>query len=591
MDELEIEDEFEDAYETQPSLPTSMDLEAAIQDAKIAVDLFFNNKYDEAWEVLKPWVGSSMYHSLGNAVFHFLEAVLTFEQQSIQRASSALKTSIDLCNYYRKKNTISESIGKIVKKTNYDHYTPEEIHAELCYADSLLLKALLTFIEDETLVSFIKAGFKIRACFSSYKECSNILHTRNWADESHKIHFESGVRMGVGAFNLLISHLPTRIIKLLEFIGFSGSKETGLKELHLGYSLTDGIRHILSVMALLTYHLIALYVLSHSDGDLEFCEEILKSQLKLYPDGVWFLYFKGRLEFMRGNVSESNNWYIRSWKSQNVWPQFHHLCFWELMWTNSVLLDWNETYKYASLLLKESKWSRTIYGYQKSCVLLMVDEEPTQEQQKEIDTIMKNIPKWKQRVAGKSLPMEKFCVKKSERYWAQDKQLVLPIFELMYVWNLFKVLGKKWELCEAVYRVVDRTLRHLDAGKLTLNNTYEADNHGLLFLLKGACLRHMNSPLQAEECLKTVLSLEKRIKEDHYLIPYSMVELGLLMYEQGDQERAVQILEDAKKNYTGYSLESRLHFKIHSALLELNKKSKRGSSDLVENYEACSTHL
>lgn len=591
MDDLDIDDEFEDAYETQPSLPTSMDLQASIQDAKIAVDLFFNNKYDEAWQVLKPWVGSSMYHSLGNAVFHFLEAVLTFEQQSIQRASSALKTSIDLCNYYRKKNTISESIGKIVKKTNYDQYTPEEIHAELCYADSLLLKALLTFIEDETLVSFIKAGFKIRTCFNSYKECSNILNTRNWSGESHKIHFESGVRLGIGAFNLLISHLPTRIIKLLEFIGFSGSKERGLKELHLGYGLTDGIRNILSVLALLTYHLIVLYVVSHSDGDLEFCEEILRTQLMLYPDGAWFLYFKARLEFMRGNILESNSWYTRSWKSQNAWPQFHHLCFWELMWTNSVILDWNETYKYASILLKESKWSRTIYGYQKASVLLMSDEELTPDQQEELDTLMKNIPKWKQRVAGKSLPMEKFCVKKSERYWSQDRQLILPVFELMYLWNLFKVLGKKWELCEAVYRVVDRTLRSFDAGKLALNNTYEADNRGLLMMLKGACLRYMNSPLQAEECLKTVLSLEKKIKEDHYLIPYSLVELGLIIYEQGDNQRAVQILEDAKKNYTGYSLESRLHFKIHSALLELNNKIKSGSDDLVENYETCSTHL
>lgn len=56
----------------------------------------------------------------------------------------------------------------------------------------------------------------------------------------------------------------------------------------------------------------------------------------------------------------------------------------------------------------------------------------------------------------------------------------------------------------------------------------------------------MNSPLQAEECLKTVLCLEKKIKEDHYLIPYSMVELGLIVNEQGDKQRAIQILEDAK---------------------------------------------
>lgn len=85
---------------------------------------------------------------------------------------------------------------------------------------------------------------------------------------------------------------------------------------------------------------------------------------------------------------------------------------------------------------------------------------------------------------------------------------------------------------------------------MALNNAYEADNRGLLLILKGACLRHMNSPLQAEECLRTVLSLEKRIKEDHYLIPYSMVELGLIVYEQGDKQRAIQILEDAKYVYS-----------------------------------------
>ena len=45
----------------------------------------------------------------------------------------------------------------------------EEIHAELCYAEALLLKAMLSFVEDETLVSFVKAGLKIRTCFLSYK--------------------------------------------------------------------------------------------------------------------------------------------------------------------------------------------------------------------------------------------------------------------------------------------------------------------------------------------------------------------------------------------------------------------------------------
>jgi hypothetical protein len=75
---------------------------------------------------------------------------------------------------------------------------------------------------------------------------------------------------------------------------------------------------------------------------------------------------------------------------------------------------------------------------------------------------------------------------------------------------------------------------------------FDADNHALVLLLKGASLRQMQSPLQAEECLNTVLCLEKKIKEDLYLIPYALVELALLFWDQGNTAKASQLLEDAK---------------------------------------------
>ena len=126
--------------------------------------------------------------------------------------------------YRRKSNGIVDSLGKMVRKPDYNQYTDNEVHAELCFAEVLLLKAVLTLCEDETLVSFVKAGLKVRTCYQSYRECWAILQERQWANELHKKDFESGVRFGVGCFNLLISLLPGRVMKLLEFIGFSGNK-------------------------------------------------------------------------------------------------------------------------------------------------------------------------------------------------------------------------------------------------------------------------------------------------------------------------------------------------------------------------------
>jgi Protein of unknown function (DUF3808) len=260
------------------SSSSTMDLNQALHESKLAIDYFFNNKFDEARALMSPYCKSSIYHAVGHSVFLFLEAMLTFEQRHIEAASDALKQCLHVCNKFRKKSTITESIG--IKKTNFESYTELEAHAEICAAEALLLKALLTFVEDETLTSMIKGGMKIRTCFNSYKDCNTILNQRKWDNENSKQHFESGVRMGNGTFNLMISLLPARVIKLLEFIGFSGNKQMGIQDLMIGWKMT-GLRQVMCVMTLLAYHLIVCYVLSHQEGDLDLCEIILQHQLSV----------------------------------------------------------------------------------------------------------------------------------------------------------------------------------------------------------------------------------------------------------------------------------------------------------------------
>lgn len=140
--------------------------------------------------------------------------------------------------------------------------------------------------------------------------------------------------------------------------------------------------------------------------------------------------------------------------------------------------------------------------------------------------------------------MEKFVIKKSERFFNQKKQLILPCIELMYLWNSFKVLGKQFALADGIYRLIEQAL--IDINSKTEKSKFDTDNRALILLLKGACLRQMHSPLQSLKCLEAVILLHRDIKEDTYLIPYAIVELGLLYMEQGRNENAIAALEDAK---------------------------------------------
>lgn len=88
----------------------------SLEEAQLAIYYFFDNRFDEARCILKPFAETSLYHSMGYATFAFLEAILTFDH--IDEASLALKKCVELCESLRKKSTLTESIGNTFKRVN-----------------------------------------------------------------------------------------------------------------------------------------------------------------------------------------------------------------------------------------------------------------------------------------------------------------------------------------------------------------------------------------------------------------------------------------------------------------------------------------
>ena len=73
------------------------------------------------------------------------------------------------------------------------------------------------------------------------------------------------------------------------------------------------------------------------------------------------------------------------------------------------------------------------------------------------------------------------------------------------------------------------------------------DDYCLVTLLQGMCLKNMKSPLQAEECFKSVIDqYPKLTKPYNYLGPYAMSEIATLNREQGNLIGALELLERAK---------------------------------------------
>ncbi|XP_031440475.1 tetratricopeptide repeat protein 39B isoform X2 [Clupea harengus] len=560
------EDCFEDAFDRIP-VACKMDLQTSIEECGMALNLVLNNKFSEALDLLKPWSKDSMYHALGYSSILVMQAAMTFEHRDIQAAMTTIKDALQTCQRFRKRISVVGSISSLMTKQASDNLKEEEMHAEICYAECLLQKATLTFVQDENMISFIKGGIKIRTSYQIYKECQNLLSVAQEGGVQTEAlrQFEGGVKLGIGSFNLMLSLLPARILRLLEVIGFSGHREFGLSQLREGAG-SHSLRSILSVLTLLFYHTYVCLILGTGEGNLIEAEALLEPYQEKFPKGSIILFYTARIATLRGNFEKAQQTFQECISAQQQWRQIHHLCYWELMWCHSYQQQWGQALKYADLLYKESRWSKAIYMYQKAAILSMMSEEEVRQTGENVVELFRQVEGLKQRLAGKSIPIEKFAVRKARRYTSPTPvKLIIPALEMMYMWNGFTIVGKRSDAAEALLITIEEAEQNLR----TTPSEYTVDDECLVQLLKGLCLKHLSRFMQAELCFTQVLASEKRFRYDHYLVPFTLYELGLLYKQQGDFAKATKYIEDAKLNYKDYSMESRLHFRIHAALSSL----------------------
>nr|XP_035107315.1 tetratricopeptide repeat protein 39A isoform X7 [Callithrix jacchus] len=526
-----------------------------------ALDLFLTNQFSEALSYLKPRTKESMYHSLTYATILEMQAMMTFDPQDILLAGNMMKEAQLLCQRHRRKSSVTDSFSSLVHRPTLGQFTEEEIHAEVCYAECLLQRAALTFLQvssqggvvrpralqdpshayrcplgpgcqhlfllqDENMVSFIKGGIKVRNSYQTYKELDSLVQSSQYCKGENHRHFEGGVKLGVGAFNLTLSMLPTRILRLLEFVGFSGNKDYGLLQLEEGAS-GHSFRAVLCVMLLLCYHTFLTFVLGTGNVNIEEAEKLLKPYLNRYPKGAIFLFFSGRIEVIKGNIDAATYIYMKA--------------------------------AYLSMFGKE-------------------DYKPFGDDEVEL---FRAVPGLKLKIAGKSLPTEKFAIRKSRRYLSSNPiSLPVPALEMMYIWNGYAVIGKQPKLTDGILEIITKAEEMLEKGP---ENEYSVDDECLVKLLKGLCLKYLGRVQEAEENFRSISASEKKIKYDHYLIPNALLELALLFMEQGRNEEAIKLLESAKQNYKNYSMESRTHFRIQAATLQAKSSLENNRRAMVSS--------
>lgn len=182
----------------------------------------------------------------------------------------------------------------------------------------------------------------------------------------------------------------------------------------------------------------------------------------------------------------------------------------------------------------------------------------------EIDEYIKRVPKLKRNFGGKKAFHEKLVYEHSMKY-IEKGQLIMPILDVMYIWNIFKVASYKSNCLQNIVDKIDHKLEQL-------NDQIDSEDKCRLIFMKGVAYSNMNLTTDALNCFYYITDCED-ISSSSYLLPQSCYEISLVFRKSGDLDQATRWLKKCTNDYSGYLTESMLNYRA-SLLLKSMKNSK-----------------
>ena len=527
-----------------------------------ALHLFLNSRMVEANNIVEVHADKRIYYALAYALLATIKAFMTFEHQDLGTALEYCKDTLHIASLLRKQTSTISSIGSFLRGTgpsvsSIASMSLVQRHAELIYAECTLLKAILAIAHSGEIFGLLSEALHLRHAYGMYRSFARYVEwaNNNPGQDNADEHFTSGVHIGNGTILIILGLMPSRVLRIMEIFGYEGDIDLGLKTLSIPGKWTSpngpqppegqGIRRPLCDMSLLMYHLCVSTFIPAPRVDIDIAARVLEYNLELYPYGIYFLYFKGRFKSIQAYPEDAIEAFREARDIQEEYVQLKHICYWDISLCHMSLQDWYGAFNDFTVLADENNWSKAIYNYARAAALYQYGDNT---QREEARAIMARVPKLRQKIAGKSIPLEKFVARKATKMIERGR-LLLPGMEFAYLCHCY-TYAPRFALYEKALPVVDRAIASFD-------NSTEEDDRCLAYFLRAVILRNMTFPdkyiqLRPKECLIPIPDAAKMAEEslryvamhamnvtyDHYLLYFAHYELGRLYMSMGRKDEA-----------------------------------------------------
>jgi len=277
-----------------------------------------------------------------------------------------------------------------------------------------------------------------------------------------------------------------------------------------------------------------------------------------YPKGHFYLYLAGYYHRAKGNIDQAIKCFelCSECSIQNNFVR--NYCLYEFGWCYYLLQDWQKSIEYLEKFVSVHKSPTFVcYAeYQLGICYTFVGQKETA-----LASFKKAPP-----LVRKYFTFDHFASRKSKDY-LKNKGMT--------------DVEQKIVLASIQYEALQysQALNTLNALKeyFDSKNSNEPDfleNMALYLFFKGASLRGNGDLEEAKESLQKLISMEKKVRRETYVIPYSIVELAEIHILQQHKKEAKMLLLNFTKTYTEFDLDKPLFRKVNKWLDKLKEEDK-----------------
>ncbi|EGG21321.1 hypothetical protein DFA_01202 [Cavenderia fasciculata] len=564
-------------------------------DIKDAISLVWNNKFQEAENLLKDKSTISPRYSLHFAEIIFLRSFITADVKDTESALKRLKETRELAEKYI---SLLES-NKTPPTYNQELKSKEEfknnlLDCKLVLGDSLYMLAVLQLTRDHK----IKGCFNLRKSWKTFEEC-----LKQVKDTSSTIKYEEDLleclHFGAGFFYFAMSIIPSNVIKFVELIGFKSDRDLGLQYIR-DCSEKAGVRSAFATMVLLFNNLLLPRGLYNPTKHLKEAEVLIDDNLKRYPQGSLFQVMASHCYRKQCRVDLGLECMQRAIENCSALPKPPLIYSYELANCYLIKLDWSSAIGIFESLVKEENFQiRALCGLQLAgCYVMMGEPKKAQDAFTKIKDYVK-----------KSSSVDPIILRQSQRYIANNGHF--SAFEVMYIRRdmakMERISAEKTllELTKCAQQAgVEKPLAcQANIGKnqpstnsffksfssLTkskkddLNTDNQIEDRASYLLLKGSVLKGIEKYEESMSCFEELMSIQHLLQDKNFYVPYCLYEMSESYFHRKQFDLSHDTLKKCN-NHSNYDWEDPLKVKLR-IIFDQQKKDGAGGGNQIDQEE------